>query len=88
MKAHYDMSIIACFINNFINEKIRELGVSLHDFHSHLEKAGRVAQLVTPSGISAFKLKKVSAETQHYFNQLAISEILSPSLHRGHSVSQ
>jgi len=43
VKAHYDICIIACFINNYINVKIKDLGKSIRDFHSHLEKAGRVA---------------------------------------------
>jgi len=88
VKAHYDISIIAYFINNYINLKIKDLNKSLRDFHSHLKKAGRVSQLVTPSGIEIFKLRKVSAETRAYFEKLGIAEILSPTIHRGHSVSQ
>jgi hypothetical protein len=88
VKAHYDVSIIACFVNNYINVKIKSLEKSLRDFHSHLEKAGRVAQLVAPSGMEIFKLKKLNTETRHYFEQLGIAEILSPTLHRGHNVSQ
>ncbi len=88
VKAHYDTSIIACFINNFINEKIKGLDKSLRDFHAHLEKAGRVVELLTPSGRTAYKLKKVSAQTRTYFSKLGIADILSPTLHKGHSVSQ
>lgn len=88
VKAHYDISIIACFINNYINVKIRPLEKSLRDFHAHLKKAGRVAQLVAPSGLEVFKLKKVSAETKDYFDKLNIKDSLSPKLHRCHSVSQ
>ena len=88
VKAHYDISIIACFINNYINVKIKQLDKSLRDFHAHLVKAGRVAQLVAPSGLKIFKLKKVTEDTQRYFDRLGINDILSPQLHRCHSVSQ
>ena len=88
VKAHYDITIIACFINNYINTKIRPLEKSLRDFHSHLEKSGRVAQLIAPSGLKIYKLKKISAETRAYFDKLNIKDTLSPQLHRRHSVSQ
>ena len=88
VKAHYDINIIACFINNFINVRIKELDRSIRDFHEHLEKAGRVAKLVAPSGVNIFKLKKISEETRRYFEQLEISRILSPALHKSHAVSQ
>ena len=88
VKAHYDISIIACFINNYINVKIKGMDKSLRDFHSHLKKAGRVAQLATPAGTAIFKLKKVSEETRRYFKKIGITNILSPALHRSHSVSQ
>ena len=88
VQAHYDISIMACFINNYINVKIKDMDKSLRDFHSHLKKAGRVAQLATPSGTQIFKLKKVSEETRRYFKNIGITNILSPALHRSHSVSQ
>ena len=88
VKAHYDISIVACFINNYINVKIRDMDKSLRDFHSHLKKAGRVAQLATPSGTEIFKLKKITEETRRYFKNIGIANILSPALHRSHSVSQ
>lgn len=88
VKAHYDISIIACFINNFINEKIKDLDESLRDFHTHLEKAGRAVEILTPSGKKIFKLKKVCSQTKTYFSKLGLTKILSPSLHRSHSVSQ
>lgn len=86
VKAHYDISIVACFINNYINVKIKELDQSLRDFHAHLTKAGRVAQLVAPSGINLFKLKKITEETRRYFECLDINDTLSPSIHRSHGV--
>lgn len=88
VKAHYDISIIACFINNYINVKIRDMDKSLRDFHSHLKKAGRVAQLATLSGTEIFKLKKITEETRRYFKNIGIANILSPALHRSHNVSQ
>ena len=88
VKAHYDINIVACFINNFINDKIKDLDQSLRDFHSHLEKAGRVIELHTPSGRTAYKLKQVSAQTRHYFKKIGIADMLSPTLHRSHGVSQ
>ena len=86
VKAHYDISIIACFINNYINVKIKRLDRSLRVFHAHLAKAGRVAQLVAPSGLKIFKLKKVTEETKRYFEELGIADILSPDLHQSHGV--
>lgn len=86
VKAHYDVGIMACFINNYISQKIAQLDKSLRDFHTHLPKAGRIAQLATPSGLDIFKLKEVNQETQAYFECLGIKEILSPLLHRRHNV--
>ena len=88
VKAHYDISVVACFINNYINVKLRPLDWSLRDFHAHLAKAGRVAQLVAPSGLKIFKLKKVTEETKRYFERLGINNMLSPQLHRSHGVCQ
>jgi transposase len=88
VKAHYDISIIACFINNYIRLKIESLGKSLRDFHAHIEKAGRVAQLISPSGITLFKLKKIDTETRSYVERLSLKTILSPALHKAHGVSQ
>ena len=86
VKAHYDIGIIACFINNFISRKIATLEKSLRDFHDNLTTAGRAVQLASPSGLNIFKLREVSEKTKAYFECLGIGDTLSASLHRRHNV--
>ena len=88
VKAHYDICIVACFINNYINSKIAPLGRSLREFHANLEKAGRVAQLIGPTGKEIFKLKSISKETRADLECLGITTCLAPELHKSHGVLQ
>ena len=86
VKAHYDIAIMACFIDNYIYRKLQPIGGSLRKFHEHIAVSGRVAELASPTGLNIFKLRQVSEETKKYFESLGINEMLSTTLHRHHNV--
>lgn len=88
VKAHYDISIIACFINNYIYRQMKELDVSLRDFYRQLEKAAPAVQLLSPSGVEIFKTKPITNDMKKYFEKLNIASISSPALHKSHGVFQ
>ena len=88
VKAHYDICIIACFINNYIAVKMRDLGVSLRDFHQSLEMTSNAVEITAPTGLTIFKIKTISDDIRRYFDELKIPSAYSPALHKRHGIFQ
>ncbi len=88
VKAHYDIAIIACFINNYIAVQLRDLGLSIRDFYARLDKAARAAQIAAPSGLEIFKLKPIDTQMKRYLDQLDIAHTYSPTVHKHHGIFQ
>lgn len=91
VKAHYDVAVIACFINNYILECLKaeptvDEAYSLRDFYEMLQAAGTAIQLKTPSGVGIHKMKALPATLPPIIERLGLSTILSPALHTSHGV--
>jgi transposase len=88
VKAHFDIGIIAYFINNYIYRKLVEHAVSTRDFQKQLRDSGRVVKIAAPTGLEIYKLKRISKQLKACFDALKISQITSPTLHKAHGISQ
>jgi len=88
VKAHFDICIIGCFINNYIETKLRAQNVSLREFYDSLAKVARAVKIESPKKVSIFKLKPISDEIKRLLDGLGIPEAYSPSLHRLHGIFQ
>ena len=90
VKAHYDVAVVACFINNFIlrsfDEAIDGDDMSLRSFYRLLNGAGTAVQLVAPSGVSIFKMKPLPAALRPILSRMGLASVYSPSLHTSHGV--
>lgn len=92
VKAHYDVAVIACFINNFILRSIDPIidgdDMSLRSFYRLLNDAGAAVQLAAPSGVSIFKMKSPPAALKAILSRMGLAPVCSPSLHTSHGVYQ
>jgi len=89
VKAHYDIGVLAYFINQYINKKLsivnknnsEEETLSIRDFYELLEKSGQVVKLVTPTGLEIYKLKSHDEKLTQVFNKLGLSALNSSKAH-------
>jgi transposase len=88
VKAHFDIGIVAYFLNNYIYRQLCESGISLRDFYEQLDEYAKASKLVAPSGIELFKLKPVAKSLKECFKTLKIPQTSSRQLHKAHSISQ
>jgi transposase len=90
VKAHYDIAVMACFINNYINEALKKLGeddsLSLSEFYEHLDESSRVVTLTTPNGYSQMKAMDMPKPLKDVLMALGIADVGDPALHIGHGV--
>lgn len=87
VKAHYDIAIIACFINNYIARHMEHIDVSIRDFYSALARTANVA-LLAPTATAApiRKLAPIPESIKVFAQKLGIPNAVSPSAHRSHRV--
>ena len=96
VKAHYDIGIIAYFINQYIYKKLspsvqneeNSEAVSLREFYEILEKSGLVIKLVTPNGLEIYKQKSYDSKLKQLLNKLGLSALDSPKIHTSLNVYQ
>jgi transposase len=90
VKAHYDIAVIACFINNFINESLKRLllesEMSLNDFYNELEKSAGAVTLMATNGHKTTKAKPISKPLAQALAALGIAPLLTPTKHAAHGV--
>jgi transposase len=91
VKAHYDIAVIACFINNYINESLKKLNtkddtLSLTDFYTELEKSAPVIQLSAATGTQVRKPMPVSKPLTQILLAMGLASVLEPATHAVHGI--
>jgi hypothetical protein len=87
VKAHYDIAIMACFINNYICKRLEDIDVSIRGFYSQLKKAAPVRFLAPGQGApTVCKLAPIPEPIKEFVKKLGIPNAVSPSVHRSHRV--
>lgn len=88
VKAHFDIGVIAYFVNNYIYRELTKLGTtSLRQFYEQLDRNAKVAKLAAPTGLEIYKMKPVGEHLKKCFAALKIPQVYSPNLHKAHAVS-
>jgi transposase len=87
VRAHYDICIMAYFINVYISSHFKDQYFSLRNFHEHLDKFGKVIQVKDPSDHMIYKLLEINEKTKQYLNSLGLSALVSPRLQISHGVT-
>lgn len=92
VKAHYDIAVIAYFINNYILKCLDERNqeneddLSLRDFYNLLKEAGTAVQLVAPNGVEIFKMKKIPKDLVGVLQRLGLSKLSRQHSNTSHGV--
>jgi len=71
VKAHFDVNLIAAFINNYIYRHLKDYGISLRSFYKHLNTHSNVVKISAGSG-DVLKMKKISEEMKFCLDKLGI----------------
>ncbi len=90
VKAHYDIAVIACFINNYINESLKRLPLesemSFNEFYDELENSAGAVHLMATNGHQITKAKPISKQLAQAFAAMGIAPLLLPTKHAAHGV--
>lgn len=91
VKAHYDIAVIACFINNYIRQTLKKLvtddqPVSLADFYGDLEKSAPVIELAAATGECVRKPVPISKPLTQILLAMDLAFVLEPATHAVHGI--
>jgi len=86
VKAHYDITIAAYFINNYIARKLSKFSVSIRDFYALLQRYAQISKQTDSNQTTICTMKEIPDELKLYFKELGIEEINSPTTHSNLSV--
>jgi transposase len=82
VKAHFDIAMVAYFINNHIYHRLSKIDVSVRDFYELLDEASDAVEIKAPDGATTIKSKRISPSLEKCLNTLDIPALSLPVPHK------